>query len=321
MQKPARAYILLSLFALSTGMDDSWSQYPARPVRIVVSVAPGGGIDVIGRLIAPRLSEALRQPVLVENKTGANGIIAVQAVSSALPDGTMVLLESRAIAMHPATNGQLPYDAAKGLEPVAHILSLPYVVVVNRDLGVRSIGELIEYAKKNPGKLNYAQAGTSTRLSGEAFRLMAAIDIAFIPYKGAVPASQAVLSGESHLSILDPVTVVPQVASGRLRALAVTSVKRFSLLPDVPTMQEAGLPRYVEVGWYGVFAPGGTLSTIVKALNAELNRVVMLPDLAPRISSLGMEPVAISQEAFAEFFRNEMLHWKDVVSRANLPLE
>lgn len=314
-------YAFFAVIGLLTYPHIAFAQFPAKPLRLVVTVAPGGGIDVIARLIAPRLGEALRQPVIVENRPGANGLIGIEFVSKAPPDGYTLLLDSRAVSIHPSTTREIPYDPLKGLEPVAQILSLPYVVVINPKLEARNIRELIDLVRKSPGKYNYAQAGTSTRLSGESFRLRSNIDLAFIPYKGAVPASQSIVTGESHLSILDPVSVGPHIASGRLRALAVTTAKRFSLLPDVPTMQEAGMPDYLEIGWYGVFTSGGSPSAIVSRLNAELNKVVMLPDLAPKIAALGMEPVAVSQEAFVAFYRSELARWKDVVTRAGLPLE
>ena len=202
------------------------ADYPERLTRIVSPFSPGGGLDIVARLIAPKLSEAYRQPVIVENRTGANGLIAIEHVSKSPPDGYTLLIETLGVSIHPAVVKNLPYDPVKGLEPVAQLLSLPFVAVVNPKLEARNVRELIELAKRNPGKLNYAQGGMSNRILGELPRLETNTEFTFVPYKGSNPAIQAVLSGESDLIITDSITVAPHIASGRLRALAVTSPTR-----------------------------------------------------------------------------------------------
>ena len=293
------------------------AQYPERPTRIVSPFSPGGGLDIVARLIAPKLSEIYRQPVLVENRTGANGLIAIEHVSKSAPDGYTLLIDTLGVSIHPAVVKNLPYDPIKGLESVAQLLSLPFVAIVNPKVEARSLAELIELARKNPGKLNFAQGGMTNRILGELLRLETKVDFTFIPYKGSNPATQAVLTGESDLTITDTLTTAPHIASGR----AVTGQKRSSMLPEVPTISEAGVPQYSAIVWYGIFAPGGTPPAVVSRLNAELNRIVTIPDVAARLAALGAEPVSNSPETFAQLFRSQMATWKDVAERARIPVE
>jgi len=297
------------------------AEYPDRPTRIVSPFSPGGGLDVVARLIAPKLSETYKQPVLVENRTGANGMIAIEHVSKSPADGYTLLIETLGVSIHPAVVKNPPYDPIKGLEPVAHLASLPFIVIANPKLEVRSLRELVEHAKKNPGKLNFAQGGMTNRILGELLRLETGVEFTFIPYKGSSPATQAVMTGESDLTVMDPLTATPQVTSGRLRALGVTGQKRSAMLPDVPTIAEAGLPQASAIVWYGIFAPGGTPQAVVRRLNAELNRIVMLPDVAARLAAVGAEPVNATPEAFGDLFRRQMVTWKDVATRAKIPVE
>jgi tripartite-type tricarboxylate transporter receptor subunit TctC len=297
------------------------AQYPDRVTRIVSPFSPGGGLDIVARLIAPKLSEAYKQPVIVENRTGANGVIAVDFVAKAPPDGYTLLIDTLGVSIHPAVLKNPPYDPLKSLEPVAQLLSLPFVAVVSPKVEAKNTRELIELAKRNPGKLNYAQGGMSNRILGELFRLQTGTEFTFVPYKGSNPATQAVLSGEADLIITDSITVASHIASGRLRAFAVTSPKRAASLPDVPTATEAGVPDYAVVVWYGIFAPGGTPPAVVRRLNTELNRIVFMPDVAARFANLGAEPVAATPEAFGELFRGQVARWKDVAMRAKIPVE
>lgn len=309
----------LVLAGVSAGQ--AWADYPDRPTRIVSPFSPGGGLDIVARVIAPKLSEALKQPVIVENKTGANGLIAIEYVSKAPPDGYTLLIDTLGVSIHPATVKNLPYDPIKGLEPVAHLLDLPFVLVVSPNVEAKTTSDLVAYARRYPGKLNYAQGGMSNRMLGEMFRLMTNTEVTFVQYKGSGPATLAVLSGESDLIITDIITAAGYISSGRMRALAQTGPKRSTQLPNIPTLQETGVPGYGVVAWYSIFAPGGTPAPVVKRLNAELNKAVMLPDVTARFATLGADPVNSTPEAFSRYFHAELARWKDVAARAKIPVE
>lgn len=296
------------------------AQYPDRVTRIVSPFSPGGGLDIVARLIAPKLSEVYKQPVIVENRTGANGQIANEHVAKSPPDGHTLLIDTLGFTVHPAVTKNLPYDPSK-MEPVAQLLSLPFVIVVNPRLAAKDVPQLVELAKRAPAKLNFAQGGLSNRILGEQFRLHTGVEFTFVPYKGSNPASTAVVSGESDLTITDSPTIAGHLGSGRLRALAVVTPKRSALLPEVPTVEEAGVPGYAVTVWYGIFAPAGTPPLVVKRLNAELNRIVMMPDVAARFATLGAEPVATTPEAFAALVRSQMATVKSVAERANIQLQ
>ena len=296
------------------------AQYPERATRIVSPFSPGGGLDIVARLVAPRLTEAYNQPVVVENRTGANGQIANDHVAKAAPDGYTLLIDTLGFTVHPAVTRNLPYDPGT-MVPVAHLLSLPFVVVVNPKVAAKNVAELIDIARREPGKLNFAQGGLTNRILGEMFRLQTGVEFTFVPYKGSNPTTLAVLAGESDLTITDSVTVAPHIASNRLRALAVTSPLRSALLPDVPTVVEAGMPQTAITVWYGIFAPSGTPPAVVRRLNTEFNRIVMLPDVRMRFAALGAEPVATSPEAFGAMVKSQLVTMKDVATRAKMPVE
>lgn len=298
----------------------AFAQYPDRVTRIVSPFSPGGGLDIVARLIAPKLSEAYKQPVIVENRTGANGQIANEFVAKSAPDGYTLLIDTLGFTVHPAVTKNLPYDPS-AMEPVAQLLSLPFVIVVNPKLQAQNVRELVELAKRAPGKLNFAQGGLSNRILGEQFRLQTGVEFTFVPYKGSNPASTAVVSGESDLTITDSPTIAGHLGSGRLRALAVVTPRRSTLLPEVPTVAEAGVPGYAVTVWYGIFAPGGTPPAVVKQLNAELNRIVMMPDVASRFATLGAEPVATTPEAFAALVRSQMATVRSVAERAKIEVQ
>ena len=309
--------LLCLLIAVST---TAQAQYPERPTRVVSPFSPGGGLDIVARLIAPKLSEAYKQPVIVENRTGANGQIANEFVAKSTPDGYTLLIDTLGFAVHPAITKNLPYDP-NTMVPVAQLLSLPFVIVVNPKVPAKTVTELIELAQRAPGKLNFAQGGLTNRILGEQFRLQTNVEFTFVPYKGSSPATIAVVSGESDLTITDSATVAPHIAAGKLRALAVTSPKRTSLMPDVPTVGEAGVSKYEVTVWYGIFAPAGTPNEAVRRLNAEFNKIVMMPDVAARFTALGAEPVATSPEDFAAMVRSQMATVKDVATRAKIQVE
>jgi len=296
-----------------------WAEYPDRMTRIVSPFSPGGGLDAVARILAQPLSESYGQGVIVENRTGANGQIANEYVARSPADGYTLLIDTLGFTVHPAVTRNLRYDPA-AMVPVAQLLSVPFVVVVNARVQAKDMGELIALSKRSPSKLNFAQGGLTNRILGEQFRLQTGTDFTFVPYRGSNPATMAVLSGESDLTITDLATVVPHLASGKVRLLGVTGPKRLAMIPDVPTMAEAGVPSSLTV-WYGIFAPPATPPAVVKRLNAELNKIVMTPAVTARLQALGTEPVATSPEAFATLVREHMAAVKEVVSRSDIPVE
>ena len=296
------------------------AQYPERLTRIVSPFSPGGGLDIVARLVAPKLSEIYKQPVIVDNRTGANGQIAIEYVAKAAPDGYTLLIDTLGFTVHPAVTRNLPFDP-NTIEPVAQLLTLPFVIVVNPRVPAKNVAELIALARHDPGKLNFAQGGLTNRILGEIFRLQTSVEFNFVPYKGSNPTTMAVIAGESDLTITDSATVAPYIAAGKLRALAVTSAKRSAMLADVPTVAEAGVPQYAITVWYGIFAPAGTPPAVVRRLNAELNKIVMMPDVAARFATLGAEPFATTPEAFGAMVKSQMATMKDVATRAKMPME
>jgi len=295
------------------------AQYPERPVRILVPYQPGGATDIVARLVAQKLTEDFKRPVIVENRPGAAGMIAVTAVANATPDGYTILVDAPGVVLNPSLYRKIPYDP-KDLQPVAQLMATPFVIVAHPGLPIRSVTELAEYARKNAGKFNVAAGGNSTQLAGEMFRLIANVEFTFVPYKGVAPAATSLLTGETQLLFSDLTSVAQLITSGRLRAIAVAGAMRSSMLPDVPTARETGMPEYVVMQWFGTFVPAATPPDIVRRINAAINRVVMLPDVVARLAALGAEPVTLSVEAFSQFYRDELVRWKDVVARAKMPL-
>lgn len=322
MKKSIYRYVAATL-AVAAGLilpaERPSAEYPEKPIRIIVPYQPGGGTDIVARLIGPKLSDTFKQPVVVENKPGAGGVIAVGTVAKASPDGYTILIDAPGITINPALFRKAPYDPIQDFEPVAQLFSMPYAVVVNPTMKVANIGELISLAKSKPGQINVAFPGPSIRLAAELFRLQAVIEVTFIPYKkGSAPALTSVISGETQLMFSDLPSVVQHVRAGQLKLLAVTGGRRSSLMPKVPTVKESGLESYEITSWTGIFAPTGTPRNVVARLNKELGRIIFLDDVSGRLSALGAEPVSTTPEEFAAFYRDEVRRWKDVVQRANL---
>jgi tripartite-type tricarboxylate transporter receptor subunit TctC len=298
-------------------------QYPTKPVRLVVPAAPGGGTDITARIIAPKLSEQLGQQVVVENRAGAGTMIGSEAVARAAPDGYTLLMGISTLAINPAMYKKVPYDALKDFAPISQVVSLPNVLVTHPSLPVKSVKELVAFARARPGQLNYASAGVGTNphLSMELFLAMTGLKMTHVPYKGAGPGLVDTVAG--HVSVMTPsiISGLPHVRGGRLRALGVTSAKRAGGVPDIPTIAEAGVPGYDAVQWFGVLAPTTTPRAIVVRLHGEIVRVLQAADVKGRLSGDGADPVGSSPEEFAAFLRAETAKWAKVVKDAGIQPE
>lgn len=290
--------------------------YPNRPVKIIVPFSPGSGTDILARVSAEQLQKSTGQPFIVENQQGADGAIGTGNVVRAAPDGyTIGFIPGSPIVMNPALM-QLPYDPQKDLIPISNMATLSFVLLVNSDLPVKSVQDLVATAKARPGKMNYASGSTVVHLAGELFKYATGTDIQAIPYRGTAPQVTALLAKEVDLTF-DPFLGIQHVRSGRLRALAVTAPKRSSLLPDVPTMQEAGLKDYAVETWVGVFAPAKTPRPIIDLLQREMIRIAGLPEVRERLASLSYDPVGSTSEQFAAQIVADTARWAKTVKDTN----
>jgi tripartite-type tricarboxylate transporter receptor subunit TctC len=296
--------------------------YPSKSIRIVVGFPPGGGNDIIARLVGAKMQESWGQPVVIDNKPGANSIIAAEFVAKSAPDGyTLLVNATGGMSVNPVLYAKLPYDSLKDFVPISMVGSFPLVLVVNPSVPVNSVQELIAYAKANPGKLNYSSGSTAFQVASEMFKQLTGTDIKQIPYKGSVQSISAVMAGDVQMTIVDTPPLVPQIKSGRVRALAVTSAKRAGAMPDLPTIDESGVPGYDMALWIGVFAPAGTPQDVAAKLNAEVVRIVNLPDTREKLAGMGVEPLGNTSEQMAEWIRREIAKFGPVVKAANIKAE
>ena len=320
-----RVLILLLACAVSSfAHSQAARDYPSKAIRIVIPFAPGGGTDTLTRLIAQKMSEAWGQPVVADNRPGAGGTIASDVVAKASPDGYTLLMGMIAThAMSPHLYKNLPYDVIKDFAPVTLAVVSPNILVVHPSVPANSIGELIAFARANPGKLNYGSAGTGSpaHLAGELFRSLAKADIVHVPYKGGAPAVTALLAGEVALMFAGPIESLPQVRSGKLRALGVTTPKRYDAARDLPTMLEAGLAGFELTQWNGLFAPAGTPPEIVAKLNAEATRILGLADVKERLLKAGFEPAPSTSKEFTDFVKRDYERWGAVIRNAGIRLD
>ncbi len=297
--------------------------YPYKPIRIVIPYPPGGGTDIVIRAVSGRLSERLGQPVVVDNRGGATGTIGSESVAHAAPDGYTLLAHTNAgITILPHLNKQLPYDPIRDFAPVTMAASSPYLMVVNPKVPATNVAQFIALAKAKPGELNFASSGNgaSTHLAGLLFCRMAHINMVHIPYKGSGPATTELLAGQVQMRFSSIPPVLQQVRAGRLRALAVTSTKRFALVPEVPTVAET-VPGFEVLSWYGVFAPTGTPAAIIKKLNADFAAALNSPDVKALLATDGSEVVASSPEYFNKAIRAEYARWAPVVKESGAKID
>jgi len=299
--------------------------YPSKPIRLIVPSAPGGGTDIVARVMAQGLSEAWGQTVVVDNRGGAGGIAGVTvAAKASAPDGYTLLLGSNGhLSFAPAVNRQLPYDPQNDLAPVSLVASQPFVVAVHVGLPANSMQELIALAKSRPGTITYGSggSGTASHLGTELLMLTAGFSMLHVPYKGTGPGMVALMSGELQFLMAGLATVMPQSKSGKVKALAVTGATRSRVAPGVPTVAEAGVPGYEFIVWYGMMVPGGTPRAIITKLNAQVARVLKSPATNERFAAAGLEPISNTPEEFAAQLKREIPQWKKVVKDANIRVE
>src|SRR3954449_4166679 len=305
----------VAAFPLSVAAQES---YPAKPIRIVIGYSAGGGNDIIVRVMTPELSKGLGQPVIVDNKPGAQSIIAAEYVAKQPADGYTILMgPSGPMTINPATYSRLPYDPVRDFAPISMICSFPLLLVVDSKLPVKSVKELIDYAKANPGKSNYASSAGIFQIASEMFKQRTGTKIEMIPYKSSGESVQSLIAGQVMTTLVDPPPVTGPLKSGSVRGLAVTSPQRHPSWPELPTLKEAGVDMEVPV-WTAFFAPAKTPPAVVARLQKEVARVVRLPDVAEGLAKLGVDPVGGSSDELAQRLARDMAKWTAVAKAANI---
>jgi len=309
------AMVLQPCFVLAQA---AFEAYPARPVRVVIGLAPGGGTDIQARLFAQKLSENFGRPFVVENRTGAGGTVAYAHVAKAVPDGYTLMGVTSGFTITPAVYGKLPYDPTTNFAPVSLLVQAPFLLLTHPSLPARTVKDLLALARAKPGALDCATAGygSSTHMAFELFRVTAGVRITAIPYKGTGPALIDGMAGQVHMLFGNVLSSLAQVKAGKLRALAVTTAMRSTALPELPTIAESGVPRYENSTWFGMLAPAGTPVAVVNKLNFELVKIIRSHDVAERLGLDGGEPVGSTPEHFARHLVVEIGRWHRVVQEA-----
>jgi tripartite-type tricarboxylate transporter receptor subunit TctC len=297
--------------------------YPTRAVRIIVPFPPGGGTDIISRTVAQKLSETWSQPVVVENRGGANGIIGTDLGAKSKGDGYTLLVVIATHAINPSLYTKLPYDTGKDFAPVTLMAQYPFIITIHPSLPARNVKEFIALAKRRPGQLSYASSGNGSgpHLGFELFKTMANIDVVHVPYKGAGPANVDLIAGQVQVFLNNFLAAMPYIKSGRIRVLAVTSAERSQAMPELPTVAESGLPGYEVIGWYALLAPAGTPQAIITKVHADTAAALKVPAVHNRLTSEGAEPVGSPPEAFSKFLAAEIAKWARVAKAAKITPE
>ncbi len=323
MNRSQSMNIVLAMTALAQAGVAAAQAFPSKPIRLIVPSPPSGGADVTARIIAPALSELLRQQVVVENRGGASGMIGGEAVARAAPDGHTLLLAIAPLSINPAMFKKIPYDATRDFAHVSQVVALPNLLIAHPSLPVKNLKDLIALARARPGQLNFASAGlgSAPHLFFELFLDLAGLKMSHVPYKGAGPGVIDVMAG--HVPLMSPTifAALPHVKSGRLRGLGVTPAKRAFGAPDIPTIAEAGVPGYEASNWFGVSAPAATPREITQLLSAAIARVLQQAEIRARIATDGAEPVGTTPDEFSAFVRSETVKWGKVARRAGIEPE
>lgn len=324
MTPPAAiARTTVAVLLMTAALQAAAQQYPARPIRIVIPFPPGGGSDVVGRLVGIRMGEQLRQTVVADNRPGAAGVIGTDIVAKAPADGHTLLLASGSHSINASFGRKLPYDAIADFTPVSRLATIPNVLAAHPALAARSVKELIALAQSKPAQINYASAGSGStqHLAMELLKFAAKIDLTHVPYKGASPAEVDLLAGRVQIMFGTVPATVPHVKSGALRAIAVSSSKRSALLPDLPTIAESGVPGFEVVSWYGILAPRGTNASSVMTLNAAINEAVKNQELRDRLAVSGAEIITSTPPEFGAFIAGEIRRWQELSRTTGLKLD
>jgi len=322
-----RSLITVSLLAALAGLSnlalaqDAW---PSKPIKLIVPFAAGGTSDILGRLLGEKLQAALKQTVIIENRAGAGGVVGADAVAKSPPDGYTLLLGTIAShAINPAMKSKMPYDASKDFAHVALLGSISNVLLVGTDQPFKSVKDVIAAAKAKPDSIAFASAGqgSSQHMSGELFKLLAGADLAHVPYKGSAPAIQDLIGNQIPSSFETVTVALPHIQAGKVRALAVTSAQRSAALPNVPTMQEAGVPGFDVSSWQAMYAPAGTPAAIVTRLNSEIEKILAMPEVKARLDTLGLVHNPLTPAQFADFNRQEIAKWTRVAREGKVQLD
>ncbi|HSN41737.1 MAG TPA: tripartite tricarboxylate transporter substrate binding protein [Burkholderiales bacterium] len=317
------AVLILALCAIfpAAACAEAAAAYPAKPIRLIVPFPPGGGNDVIARVVGKQLSERWNQQIVIDNRGGANGMLGLSLLAQAAPDGyTLAVGAAGPLAVNPSLYSKMPYDSLKSFAPVTNMVNFPLLLVTHPSLPAKSVKELIALAKAQPGRLNFASpgSGNSGHLAGELFNSMAGVKIVHVPYKGAGPAIADLLGGQVQMMYSSIPSVLPHVQAGRLNALAIGSAKRLSTLPNIPTIAESGVPKYEAYSWVGMVAPAGTPGEIVAKLNREIIDILKVKQVADNLNQQGAVPDYQSPEAFRAYIKAEIAKWGAVVRAANI---
>ena len=317
--------IVGALLATACGLSHAASDYyPYKPIRLIVPFPPGGGVDGAARVVSQRLADALGQPVVIDNRGGSGGIIAAEIAAASMPDGhTLFFGGSASHGITPNLYRKLSYDAVRDFTPVIAIGATPYILVVHPSVAANSVKELIAIARARPGQLNYASAGNGStlHLTGELFKSMAGINIVHVPYKGAAPALSDLLAGQIQMTFNPAVVILPHVKSGRLRALAVTSPRRATLTPELPTIAEAGVAGFEATGWYGLLGPRGMPTPVTARLNREITTMLADKGFVEKLAPLGIEPMGGTPQQFAAYIRSELAKWGKTVRESGARID
>jgi tripartite-type tricarboxylate transporter receptor subunit TctC len=318
-----RREFILGVAALSTWLFSvpalQAADYPARPIRFVIGFAPGGASDTMVRIIGARLSESVRQPVVIDNRPGAGGNIAAEIVARSQPDGYTLLLGNNGIlAVNVSLYSKIGFDPVKDFAPIVLVASQPNILVVHPAVPAKTVKELIAFAKSKPGQLNYASpgAGTTGHLAAELFKRMAGVDMVIVPFKGGGPSVASVLGGQTQFTFATALSVQPHMKAGRVRALAVTTGQRSPNFPDLPTVAEAGVPGFDAITWHGVVVPARTPQTVIKRLNSEFNKILQVPETRERLTTLGSDIIGGEPKQLAEYVRVEIPKWAKVIKES-----
>jgi tripartite-type tricarboxylate transporter receptor subunit TctC len=315
--------LLTGMMCLGTALAQSAQNYPSKPIRFIVPYAPGGSTSHVARLVATKLTESWGQPVLVDNRGGANTVIGTEALARSAPDGYTIGLTTSSLATLPHLIASLPFDPVKDLAPVAPLIATQLVLVLHPSVPANNVKEFIALAKARPNQLNFAAVGTgsSTHLAGEVFKSVTGVKMQHVAYKGTAPALTDLIGGQIQLNFDTPVTSIPHIRSGKLKAIAITGKNRLASLPDVPTFAEAGLPEYDFQIWFGVIAPAGTPKDIISKLSTEIARVLALPDVKESLALQGLDPFNLSPDQFGALLRADLDKYGKVIKAAGIKIE